>query len=389
MTRFQKRLFFALATVLLVAVTLFRKGWFLGGDAGVWVYRMAAPVALLTVAYALGNLLSRRVGGMLALLLFLSEAFLFWMFRVAANERQLPHPVTEFLQNLYLLHCRDVAVHHLDRGRYDDELFYTLRPGTFQFSNFEFSTSYYVNSAGFRDDEASLHAPEVICLGDSYTMGWGVEQQEDFPSLLEKNLGRRVLNLGVASYGTARESLAFERLRSGKTKLIVLQYCPNDAVENRAFVKNDYHLEVSPPEVLREDMRWFRMLGTYFPLKYCHAALAEMARRMCRKTDPGKTGSRISGQALADFYDIIKKIKSRFGGKVVIFNMTPGPRLQEDAALRALFDKQPLPGVYFLPVAKLLSATDYFVLDDHLRASGHRKVAAALEALILKYKLLD
>jgi len=40
-------------------------------------------------------------------------------------------------------------------------------------------------------------------------------------------------------------------------------------------------------------------------------------------------------------------------------------------------------------LAKLLTPADYFVLDDHIRASGHRKVAVALKALILKEKLLD
>jgi hypothetical protein len=45
--------------------------------------------------------------------------------------------------------------------------------------------------------------------------------------------------------------------------------------------------------------------------------------------------------------------------------------------------------VYFKPLAALLSAADYFVLDDHIRASGHRKVAAALAAFILGKKLLN
>jgi lysophospholipase L1-like esterase len=389
MTRFKKYLLFALAALLLLAFTLFRKVWFPGGDAGVWVYRVAAPASLLLAAYTVGNLLGRKVGGVLVLLLCLSEGFLFWMFRAAANERQLPRPLTEFLSDLYLLHCRDVAVHHADRGRYDSELFYTLKPGTFQFSNFEFSTEYRVNSAGFRDDEASLQAPEVICLGDSYTMGWGVAQEEAFPSLLEESTGRSVLNLGVSSYGTAREWLAFERLRSEKTKLIVLQYCPNDASENRAFVENGYRLRVSPPEVLRADMRWFQLLGMYFPLKYCHASLAEMARRMRRKTAPQKPEGRITEQALSDFYGIVKKMKAGFGGSIVVCNMAPHARLDEDAKMKALFAERHIQGVYFLPVAALLSPAGYFVLDDHIRASGHRKIAAALEALILKEKLLD
>jgi len=389
MTRFQKFLFLALAALLLLAATIFRKGWFLGGDAGPWVYRVAAPAALLLVVYATGSMFGRKVGWLLVFLLFAGEGFLFCMFRTAANKQPLPRPLTECLRNLYLLHCRDVAVHRENRGRYDDELFYTLKPGTFRFSNFEFSTTYHVNSAGFRDDEASLQYPAVICLGDSYTMGWGVEQDEAFPGLLENELGTKVLNLGVASYGTARESLVFERHRSPKTRLIVLQYCPNDAAENRSFLNNDCELQVSPPAVLREDMRWFRLLGTYFPLKYCHASLAEMARNMASPKAAHKMEDCITEQAHSDFYNIVKKLKKSFEGNIVVCTMAPIDRQKEEAGMEDMFAAQPLEGVYFLPLAKLLTPADYYVLDDHIRASGHRKVAAALKALILEEKLLD
>ena len=49
-------------------------------------------------------------------------------------------------------------------------------------------------------------------LGDSYAMGWGVEQGESFPEILEAATGLRVLNAGVPSYGTPRELLMLERL---------------------------------------------------------------------------------------------------------------------------------------------------------------------------------
>ena len=65
-------------------------------------------------------------------------------------------------------------------GEYDPELTYRLRPGACTFSELEFVTDYRINSLGVRDDEASLDGPEIIVLGDSFAMGWGVEQQESF-----------------------------------------------------------------------------------------------------------------------------------------------------------------------------------------------------------------
>jgi len=40
----------------------------------------------------------------------------------------------------------------------------------------EFTNEVRVNHLGVRDDEASLVAPDVIVIGDSHAMGWGVDQ---------------------------------------------------------------------------------------------------------------------------------------------------------------------------------------------------------------------
>ena len=44
-------------------------------------------------------------------------------------------------------------------ARYDEDLSYTLRPGTCRFKNREFDVELRINSAGLRDDESSLARP--------------------------------------------------------------------------------------------------------------------------------------------------------------------------------------------------------------------------------------
>src|SRR5258708_7850388 len=57
---------------------------------------------------------------------------------------------------------------------YDKDLFYTLKRDTsFSFRNIEFNDRFHTNRLGLRDDDTALRAPQVVCLGDSYTMGWG------------------------------------------------------------------------------------------------------------------------------------------------------------------------------------------------------------------------
>jgi hypothetical protein len=92
------------------------------------------------------------------------------------------------MQHFYGDHIKSVIQYTPGCGRYDAELAYTLEPGRFIFSDMEFTNRYEVNSAGVRDDEGSLRHPEVIVLGDSHAMGWGVEQDETFPQLIEKKL---------------------------------------------------------------------------------------------------------------------------------------------------------------------------------------------------------
>jgi len=54
--------------------------------------------------------------------------------------------------------------------------------------------------------------PRLLVLGDSYAWGFGVEEQQLFTSLLERNRNRdvEVVNLGVSGYGTDQEYLLWK-----------------------------------------------------------------------------------------------------------------------------------------------------------------------------------
>jgi lysophospholipase L1-like esterase len=71
----------------------------------------------------------------------------------------------------------------------------------------------------------------VHCIGDSLTMGWGVENEETFPAALGRVLGagHRVANVGCTAYGLIA---AMEKSRRVRDELppaaIVYLFCPND-----------------------------------------------------------------------------------------------------------------------------------------------------------------
>ena len=90
------------------------------------------------------------------------------------------------------------------------------------------------NSHGFRDREYAIQKPtgvkRVVVLGDSFTWGWGIEQQETFTEVAENTLsGVEFLNLGHMGYGTAQEYLLLKKLGlKFSPDLTVVAFYPND-----------------------------------------------------------------------------------------------------------------------------------------------------------------
>ena len=124
---------------------------------------------------------------------------------------------------LALLVAEGVARHRLPRSWYsrlyvaceDPLLGVDLRPGadfTFEGAWVEIPpTRVTISSQGLRDELIQVPAPEgtrrLLCLGDSWTFGWGVEQQDSYCSRLEELLGGKweTVNLGVPGQNTVEE----------------------------------------------------------------------------------------------------------------------------------------------------------------------------------------
>lgn len=135
------------------------------------------------------------------------------------------------------------------RGMYtvDPVVGFVLTPGfEGRHERSEFSTEVLVNSIGLRGPEVAPRSPEalrVLCVGDSFTWGWGVEGSEAYPARLEQMLEEHypnrhveVLNAGVPGYGND-EALAWFRTRGAQFEpdLVVVQFFPwNDMDDNRA-----------------------------------------------------------------------------------------------------------------------------------------------------------
>jgi hypothetical protein len=106
----------------------------------------------------------------------------------------------------------------------------------------EYRHGFDTNSQGFRGfREYSLEKPSnvyrIIALGDSVTLGHGVEDDETFCAVLEKRLSQirptEVINMGVSGFGTAEELIQLRNIGfKYNPDLVILAYFPNDPYNN-------------------------------------------------------------------------------------------------------------------------------------------------------------
>ena len=157
--------------------------------------------------------------------LFLIE--IFFILYIKSHTLQKAIELPQFLRHYIKFNITDIIQNKEDCAKYDKELFYTLKPGNCIFDIADSTDEYSINSLGVRDDEESLTKPDVVFLGDSYTMGWGVSNEETYVKLIENKTGLKVLNAGISSYGTAREIGLLERIDTSNLKYLVIQYCPD------------------------------------------------------------------------------------------------------------------------------------------------------------------
>lgn len=106
----------------------------------------------------------------------------------------------------------------------------------------EFECSLTINSHGQRDREHELEPAEgvyrIVLLGDSIAWGWGVDDGQEFATLVEGGFDRpvEVVNLACPGYSTDQELLILER--DGwryEPDLVLLCFVLNDTVGNASL----------------------------------------------------------------------------------------------------------------------------------------------------------
>ena len=295
--------------------------------------------------------------------------------------------LTQFVKAVNIGAARPQPAYDPDCSKYDFDVNYRFREGQCRHKSWEFDVTIKANSAGFPDDEASLDSPEIIIVGDSYAAGWGVEQEQAFPALLEQQLGRKVLVAAAPSYATGRELWLLDEMDTGNTDTVIIQFSENDAFENIEVFRNEgvtpiHHMVYR--SIARTNLARKRYLDRpYFPGKCVYLVYLAFNQPAAPALP--------SNESMAEhFLGILSRSSLAQMADTEILVVSIYESHKDDAgfvsALQAALDAAPDNALYgritVTGTSDVLDVEDYFILDDHLRPSGHRKVADHLASAI-------
>jgi len=274
-------------------------------------------------------------------------------------------------------------------ARYDAEVTYTLKPGACTVTNREHAVRYEINRMGLRDSDAALDRPDAIVLGDSMAMGWGVGQEESLAPRLARALGLKVLNAAISSFATAREMILLERLArevGDNYRIVLIQYHANDLGENRTYLEGGGRLPIMPEAAYRTVFDFHPPAIRYWPGKHLRHVV-DLAWVSLRRADRPRPDS--SAEEARAFLDVLRLHRDRLAGKtVIVFELTGWNRVNSRFVerARALLAEDRYrdlaPVLSFVDLSTVLKPRDFFILDEHLNAAGHARVADALAAEI-------
>jgi hypothetical protein len=302
-----------------------------------------------------------------------------------------------FLTNLpQILYATSIRNIYFDCMEFSSGLYvYKLKPGQCRVKNLEYDIVLSSDANGFRNGIRASSDYDVAVIGDSFAHGVGVADDQTFSSILESNYHYQTINLAIGSYATMRELEVLGEY--GKdAKYVVVQYCDNDYGENLASLK-----------LSREDFRsavereWRGRITTYhegkslgyrkpiqdFAVMIGNHSYASKSiwRNQAKSSRPMEEEASAFAQVLARYRPLLE------GKRVIVFEAAMwgenSPKFE--ATFGSELKKLGWLNHKLLNTADVLSYQDYFFLDDHITARGHRKLAAAIAQQISQWKSAD
>ena len=267
----------------------------------------------------------------------------------------------------------------------DSVLGYKQKPGDCIFENFEFKTVLKFDNNGSvmsnsKKDKSKKDKSKIIVVGDSHAMGWGVSYNETFSYLLSI-AGHNITNLSMSSYGTEQEVLsAFTKDDFDRIETILIQYCDNDLDKNKQILKDYVYKEFTeysgrvPTEFSLQSklhnaaklfLKDFNFRQFYlFPIKV-------LLRAFNALEDPPPINS---SAHKAEFIKVLSKYPRLKDKKIIVFySIGHGQKITDWNGT--------VGNITFIDLD--LERDHYYMIDDHLKKSGHEYIAQRLNKILI------
>lgn len=328
--------------------------------------------------------------------------------------------LSRFLFKIELPYFADLKGNRTSIRLPDDELQRRLKPNfRGKLISAEFQNSITTNSLGFRGLHEYVKEKNgkfrIFGLGDSFTFGYGVEEDEIYLSVLEKKLERELgiknetFKLGVFGYGTLQQLKLFHKFLEYKPDLIILGFFArnyfaaeggNDLVDNYYF--NEWEKTRNKPKVkdhitkaghasfmrkvrnfLRDHSNLYRIIEMYFG--------GYLRKNYTPKDNPElrEKGWQITKNALKAFDKELQALNIKC---LILWIPFPESINARDNSVIEKLKSFRLQNIFMVnPLEAMVDDVEkyYYKLDCHWNAEGHRVAAGLLFKKILEKGIID
>lgn len=180
---------------------------------------------------------------------------------------------------------------------------------------YEDEWEFTINAQGFRDTrDFTYEKPEgtvrVLVIGDSFTIGYEVEQEETYSAVLERYLNKRgisaeVINAGMSGSGTAEELVLLENEGiKYNPDIVVIGFFRNDLHDNHRAglfaLENDSLITASreylPAIGIRDKLNSFFLYRWLSENSYLHNYMNKVATLMVKKRVTNAAREQVAGK---------------------------------------------------------------------------------------------
>ena len=300
------------------------------------------------------------------------------------------NPFLKLQRNFYLEGYRSVWQQNSSCTSFDPDLIYVPTEGRCYFKNIEFDTVLTFDKWGRKySSREHYHNHLIATMGDSFTMGWGVNDDDTFSAVLSELIKKPVINLGVSSYGTYRE---LKRLVNhplfSKIETIILQYCDNDLEEN---------LILNSPQKETPKERFQSMFLETKPYSINYRGILSALHNMANFNISGLGHSLFQNtkiqkhnaethlnftphlKGLVKVLGMFPQIKNK---RLIIFYINSKSWEEKKFYNFGSLVSEAFPKATVLDLS--FKVDDYYLLDDHLNKSGHRFLATELQKALME-----